>query len=182
MSSGDDSSEDASRNSETEDSNVESDEQDTSVEPDEASKKLANLFTKSVNVRKDIALIREIFAHIDQTSNRIVKSFVLQEECSRLTEESRNISSVQRKEEEEDAEVSEEAESAESNSSDDEIPQEANGVSWSDYERLNDGQRAELLAKSLEILNNAVNSKVSKLERNSPGRKLKSVLKYKGSC
>ena len=179
MSSSDDSSEEVSRNSETEDSDVDSDEQDTSIDPDEASKKLSNLIAKSANVRKDIALIREIFAHIDQTSNRIVQSFVVQEECRRLTEENRSMMSLQKKEEEEDAEVSEEEKSVVSDSSDEEMPNEGDGVSWADYEKLNDGQRAELLGKSLEILNNAVAEKKSKLERNSPQYKLKSVLKNK---
>ena len=109
--------------------------------------KFADALLKENNVASDIALIREIFAHIDQTSKRIMSNLALQEECHRLAAdntgalESNQIKNTVYKP------------PALLNVLSEKVDQKRSDVvTWSQYEELNDGQRAELLERSLQIL------------------------------
>lgn len=105
------------------------------------------------NVASDVALIREIFVHIDQTSKRIMNNFALQEECHRLTVANTGVSESNKTKTtvcKAPTLVNVQAEKVDQKRSD--------VVTWSQYEELNDGQRAELLERSLQILANNSNT------------------------
>jgi hypothetical protein len=122
-----------------------------------AERKAAELNLKEKNALEDIALIKDIFKYIDRTSKRIVTNITLEENCKRLQEERKALEEERDKLREQlkyernnprssAEDCSEEEDEAEG---DDEV-----SVSWSEYEELNDGQRAKLLEKSLQLLSN----------------------------
>ena len=119
----------------------------------DAEAKVADALLKENNAASDIGLIREIFSHIEQTSKRIMSNFTLQEECKRLTVENTGASeSYKSKKTVYTAPmlVNVPSEKVDQKRSD--------VVTWSQYEELNDGQRAELLERSLQILSSNSNA------------------------
>lgn len=120
---------------------------DSNSQVDDAETKAADALVKENNAASDIALIREIFVHIDQTSKRIMSNFALQEECHRLKEEGTRVSESNKiKKSVYEAAPLVNGPSEKANEKRNDV------VTWSQYEELNDGQRAELLERSLQIL------------------------------
>jgi hypothetical protein len=133
MSSSDDEYEDLSNGNDDSEEDDEEDEVDNSGEIRDSDRKSAELVLKNSRVLNDAVLIREIFAHIDQTSKRMMQTINLQQECKRLTEETHL---------------------------------QSDRVGWSQYEEMNDGQRAMLLERSLLILSNDINkASASKVQK-----------------
>lgn len=149
-----DSNEDSDEEEEDdEDSEEGSDDDDESTnEIAEAEKKAADLLLKEKNALNDIALIQNIFVQVDRTSKRIIRSLTLQEELRMLQDENKRITELLRISQRRD-----EPQSQAESYSDDEAQGDNESVSWSQYEELNDGQRAQLLERSLQLLSNDVN-------------------------
>ena len=124
----------------------------TASSGEEANTVSATFLLRGRNALKDVALIREIFTYVDQTSKRITHSLVLNDDCSRLRNENGRLLGLLQMNEEREMRVS----LAEKYPEDETIC-ENESITWSQYEELDDGQRAQLLEKSLLILN--VNSK-----------------------
>ena len=124
----------------------------TASSGEEANTASATFLLRGRNALKDVALIREIFTYVDQTSKRITHSLVLNDDCSRLRNENGRLLGLLQMNEERKMRVS----LAEKCPEDENIC-ENESITWSQYEELDDGQRAQLLEKSLLILN--VNSK-----------------------
>ncbi len=87
---------------------------------------------KADATKQDIALIKDIFSYIDQTSKRIVNKFETERELNK------KANSDQRRQNLEDLETPD--------------------VSWSHYENLDDAQRAQLLEKAIMVLGQDNNS------------------------
>ena len=124
----------------------------TASSGEEANTASATFLLRERNALKDVALIREIFTYVDQTSKRIAHSMVLNDDCSRLRNENERLLGLLQMNEEREMRVS----LAEKYPEDETIC-ENESITWSQYEELDDGQRAQLLEKSLLILN--LNSK-----------------------
>lgn len=149
MSSDDDAVKEIESDTETSDSDGDNEptEADSNSQVDDAETKAADALLKENNVASDITLIREIFGHIDQTSKRIMSNFALQEECHRLKEEGTEVSESNKiKKSVYKAAPVVNGPSEKANEKRNDV------VTWSQYEELNDGQRAELLERSLQIL------------------------------
>ena len=124
----------------------------TASSGEEANTASATFLLRERNALKDVALIREIFTYVDQTSKRIAHSMVLNDDCSRLRNENERLLGLLQMNEEREMRIS----LAEKYPEDETIC-ENESITWSQYEELDDGQRAQLLEKSLLILN--LNSK-----------------------
>jgi hypothetical protein len=111
-------------NSEDDDDDEEEEEEDEDEEVDEEELKKKKLEL----VNDDIMLIKDIFKYIDQTSKRIVDKFNIEREMAMKTAQ------VQRKEQ---------LQQHHDNNPD---------LSWSQYENLDEAQRAELLEKAIMVL------------------------------
>ena len=119
----DDNSEDEDEDDEEEDEEEDDDDEDEEeVDEEELKKKKLEL------VNEDIILIKDIFKYIDQTSKRIVDKFNIEREMAMKTAQ------VQRKEQ---------LQQHDHNNPD---------LSWSQYENLDEAQRAELLEKAIMVL------------------------------
>ena len=108
-------------------------------EEDEAAKK--------EKVSTDLALIQDIFSHIECTSRRITESLLLKEELKLAAEtiktlEASQSSSGNRYNDNQ----------GHSDYGDDEGEIEEESVTWSQYEELDEARRAKLLEKSLMLL------------------------------
>jgi hypothetical protein len=123
----------------------------------EAERKAAELNLMEKNALNDIALIKDIFKYIDRTSKRIVTNMTLEENYKRLQDEHKVLEDEKEKLcEQLKSERNNPRSSAEDCSDEDneEVGGDEVSVSWSEYEELNDGQRAKLLEKSLQLLSN----------------------------
>ena len=120
----------------------------TASSGEEANTASATFLLRERNALKDVALIREIFTYVDQTSKRIAHSMVLNDDCSRLRNENERLLGLLQMNEEREMRVS----LAEKYPEDETIC-ENESITWSQYEELDDGQRAQLLEKSLLMLN-----------------------------
>lgn len=161
MSSSDDEFEDLSDENDDSDEDDEQDEVDNSDEIRENERKSAELVLKNTRVLNDVALIREIFAHIDQTSKRMMQTINLQQECKRLTEENVMVAGLLNKHQEIG-----EVPAPIIDHCDEDTRLESERVGWSQYEEMNDGQRAMLLERSLLILSNDINkASASKVQK-----------------
>jgi hypothetical protein len=81
---------------------------------------------KLVSVQEDISVIKDIFSYIDQTSRRLSNKFDLERDLR-----TKSVSEKRRQHLED---------------------METPDVSWSQYENLDDIQRAELLEKAIMVL------------------------------
>jgi hypothetical protein len=161
MSSSDDEFEDLSDGNDDSDEDDEQDEVDNSDEIRDSERKSAELVLKNTRVLDDVILIREIFAHIDQTSKRMMQTINLQQECKRLTEENVIVAGLLNKHQE----IGEGPAPVIDNCDEDTHIQNGR-VGWSQYEEMNDGQRAMLLERSLLILSNDINkASASKVQK-----------------
>jgi len=120
----DDNSEDDDDDDDDDDNEEEEEDgnEDEEVDEEELKKKKLEL------VNDDIMLIKDIFKYIDQTSKRIVDKFNIEREMAMKTAQ------VQRKEQ---------------------LQQHHDSnpdLSWSQYENLDEAQRAELLEKAIMVL------------------------------
>jgi hypothetical protein len=109
-----DEEEDAEDNEEEEEEEEEGDEE---VEEEQNKEEL---------VKADIALIKDIFAYIDQTSKRITTKFNIEREINMRTAQNLRKEQLER--------------------------YENPDLSYAQYENLDEGQRAELLEKAIMIL------------------------------
>jgi hypothetical protein len=161
MSSSDDEYEDLSNGNDDSDEDGEEDEVDNSGEIRDSDRKSAELVLKNSRVLNDAVLIREIFAHIDQTSKRMMQTINLQQECKRLTEENIMVAGLLNKHQEIG-----EVPAPIIDHSDEDTHLQSDRVGWSQYEEMNDGQRAMLLERSLLILSNDINkASASKVQK-----------------
>lgn len=160
MSSSDEEFEELSNDNDDSDEDDDQDEVDNDEIRDNE-RKSAELVLKNSRVLNDIVLIREIFAYIDQTSKRMMQTITLQEECRRLTEENAMAASLLNKHQD-----IEEAPIQTIDHSEVDARQLIDRVGWSQYEEMNDGQRAMLLERSLMILSDDINkASGSKIEK-----------------
>ena len=118
----DDEDDDNSEDDDDDDEEEEEDDDEEEVDEEELKKKKLEL------VNDDIMLIKDIFKYIDQTSKRIVDKFNTEREMAMKTAQ------VQRKEQLQQRH--------------DSNPD----LSWSQYENLDEAQRAELLEKAIMVL------------------------------
>ena len=81
---------------------------------------------KDEMVKNDIALIKDIFGYIDQTTKRITGKFIIEREMNA------KVAQAQRKEQLERYDNPD--------------------LSWAQYENLDEAQRAELLEKAIMVL------------------------------
>lgn len=161
----DDNEEDSDEDEEDDDDDSDDDNDvdvDSTNEINEAEKKAADLLLKEKNALNDIALIQDIFIYVDRTSKRIIRSLTLQEELRILQDENKRIHELLKM-----SQNREEPLSMAQNYSEDEEQGDNESVTWSQYEELSDGQRAQLLERSLSLLNNNVNS----VNRNNVNRR-----------
>lgn len=111
---------------ENSDDNEEDSENEENSEEGSNEEGSADEVDKGEQVREDILILKDIFAYIDQTSKRITSKFAMEKEINRKsTAEERR----QRLEE-----------------------LDTPDISWSQYENLDDAQRAELLEKAIMVL------------------------------
>lgn len=101
----------------------EEDDEEEEVDEEELKKKKLEL------VNDDIMLIKDIFKYIDQTSKRIVDKFNIEREMAMKTAQAQRKEQLQQHHD--------------SNNPD---------LSWSQYENLDEAQRAELLEKAIMVL------------------------------
>jgi hypothetical protein len=103
------------------------DEEQVEEEDDEDEEELKKKKLELVN--DDIMLIKDIFKYIDQTSKRIVDKFNIEREMAMKTAQAQRKEQLQQHHD--------------SNNPD---------LSWSQYENLDEAQRAELLEKAIMVL------------------------------
>jgi hypothetical protein len=101
--------------------------------------------TKRQNALADIALIHDIFSHIECTSRRITENLLLKEELRVATETIKALEAAASSSHYHDMK-----ESDYGDGDDGEI--EEDSVTWSQYEELDDARRAKLLEKSIMLL------------------------------
>ena len=120
----------------------------TASSDEEANTAIAKFILREKSALKDVALIRDIFTYVDQTSKRITNSLALCDDCGRLRNENERLLGLLQVNLEQNT-----REPFAEKCSEDEIVCDTDSITWSQYEELDDGQRAQLLEKSLLILN-----------------------------
>jgi DNA repair and recombination RAD54-like protein len=108
---------------EEEDAEDNEEEEEEEEEGDEEEEEEQN---KEELVKADIAIIKDIFAYIDQTSKRITTKFNIEREINMRTAQNLRKEQLER--------------------------HENPDLSYAQYENLDEGQRAELLEKAIMIL------------------------------
>ena len=157
MSSGDDNDDDDDDEEEESDNEISDEDGDDDEDEDDvkgidekldtAQQKALDILTKDTNAANDIALIQDIFAYIDKTSRRIAQSLIVQEEYQKLLHENDKARDIRKMNDSHDDEHPLLQNYSEGGAADD-----CESISWSQYENLNDGQRAHLLEQSLQML------------------------------
>ena len=109
-------------------------------EEDEAAKKEM--------VSADLALIQDIFSHIECTSRRITESLLLKEELKQAAETIKTLEASQSS----NGNRYNDHNEGHSEYGDKEAEIEEESVTWSQYEELDEARRAKLLEKSLMLL------------------------------
>ena len=149
-------------NSSDDDDDDDDSDEDSKNKSNDTEKRAADMLLKETNVLKDIGLIQDIFAYVDRTSKRIIQSLALQEEIRKLQDENKRVTDLLKVSKDQHQPQSR----AEKYSDDEDVEADDNdSVSWSQYEELNDGQRAQLLERSLQLLNNDANRREHSDER-----------------
>ena len=118
----------------------EDEEEEEEDEEDEAAKK--------EKVSADLALIQDIFSHIECTSRRITESLLLKEELKAAAETIKTLEASQSS----SGNRYNDHNQGDSECDDEEGEIEEESVTWSQYEELDEARRAKLLEKSLMLL------------------------------
>lgn len=125
-----------------------SDKLNRTADNNEGERKAAGVLLTERNALNDVALIHDIFNYVDQTSRRITQSLLLSDDCKRLRDENERLLGL--------LQLNKERNHVESFGEDcfeEDAVGDNDSITWSQYEELNDGQRAQLLEKSLQLLN-----------------------------
>ena len=118
-------------------------------EEEEAAEEEEDEETKRQNALADIALIQDIFSHVECTSRRITESLLLKDELRMATETIKALEAAAAAA----ASSSHYHDAKESDYGDgDDGEIEEDSVTWSQYEELDEARRAKLLEKSIMLL------------------------------
>lgn len=125
--------------------------------------------TKALAIASDLTLLQDIFSHIDTTSQRIAASLALH---SDIVDKEGKLDILKKENAELRDRLNRITEETRAKDDDESIVSTASfnddsSLSWSQYEHMNEGERARLLEKAISSLKQSDRSKNRKLIKSS---------------